>query len=254
VRKLSASLLFLLCAALNARADWIEKESVDETSAAPGLIHRHVVMESSATGDAATLELAVFSAKSCKLRLLDNRKGNNLEEAMTETPKCFAGVNGGYFDPNFAPLGLRIVDGKTINPLVRGRLLSGILLCTDQFTNIIRLNEFSRKWKTLAAVESGPFLVDAGRRVPGLEATRRARRTFAVVGRAEQIAVGFCSEVSLAELSEILTHGIGPLKVQRALNLDGGSSSGLWFKRADGSVFSIPEEKTVRDFVGVVAR
>jgi hypothetical protein len=43
-------------------------------------------------------------------------------------------------------------------------------------------------------------------------------------------------------------------KVQRALNLDGGSSSALWFKRKDGTVFSIREQKSVRDFVAVVPK
>ena len=51
--------------------------------------------------------------KSCKLRVVDNPDGaNNLADAMRRA-NCLAGVNGGYFDPNFAPLGLRIVDGKT---------------------------------------------------------------------------------------------------------------------------------------------
>jgi len=44
------------------------------------------------------------------------------------------------------------------------------------------------------------------------------------------------------------------LKIQRALNLDGGSSSAFWFARANGSAFSIREQKPVRDFVGVVPK
>jgi hypothetical protein len=44
------------------------------------------------------------------------------------------------------------------------------------------------------------------------------------------------------------------LKIQRALNLDGGSSSAFWFAREKGSAFSIREQKPVRDFVGVVAK
>ena len=55
---------------------------------------------------------------------------------------------------------------------------------------------------------------------------------------------------------EILRHapGIAPdLKVQRALNLDGGSSSAFWFAGERGA-FSIPEQKSVRDFVAVVPK
>ena len=39
-----------------------------------------------------------------------------------------------------------------------------------------------------------------------------------------------------------------------AMNLDGGSSTGFWFARENGSEFSIPEQKPVRDFVGIVAK
>ena len=44
------------------------------------------------------------------------------------------------------------------------------------------------------------------------------------------------------------------LKIQRALNLDGGSSTAFWFARENGTTFSIPEWKPVRDFVGVVPK
>jgi hypothetical protein len=67
--------------------------------------------------------------------------------------------------------------------------------------------------------------------------------------------LGFCSDVTLADLSNILTTALpADLKIQRALNLDGGSSSAFWFKRANGSAFSIGEEKVVRDFVAIVPR
>jgi hypothetical protein len=43
-------------------------------------------------------------------------------------------------------------------------------------------------------------------------------------------------------------------RINRALNLDGGSSSAFWFKRSNGSVFSISEMKNVRDFIGLVPK
>jgi hypothetical protein len=35
------------------------------------------------------------------------------------------------------------------------------------------------------------------------------------------------------------------------MNLDGGSSSAFWFARKNGGAFSISEQKSVRDFVGL---
>ena len=44
------------------------------------------------------------------------------------------------------------------------------------------------------------------------------------------------------------------VSVGGTLNLDGGSSSAFWFRRGSGAPFAIPEEKAVRDFVGIVAK
>ena len=84
---------------------------------------------------------------------------------------------------------------------------------------------------------------------------RSARRTFIAICGADRVLIGFCSPVTLAQLAKILAKpGLGPdLKVQRALNLDGGSSSAFWFAGERGA-FSISEQKTVRDFVGVVPK
>jgi hypothetical protein len=59
----------------------------------------------------------------------------------------------------------------------------------------------------------------------------------------------------LAQLGKILaTPEIAPdLKTQRALNLDGGSSSAFWFAGERGP-FSISEQKTVRNFVAAVPK
>jgi phosphodiester glycosidase len=254
VRRLSAALLFLIAAAA-ARADWNVVSTQTEPGAVSGSEHRHIVLENSDTGERATIELALFSSKSCTLRVLDNPDGEkSLSETMAQE-KCVAGMNGGYFNPDFAPIGLRIVDGKVLAPLVRARLLTGVLASSPRGTQIMRVAEFSRRSKLDAAVECGPFLVDLGVAVRGLDESRSARRTFAAVDRGDHVALGFCSDNSLAELGKILSSAsFGGFKVWRALNLDGGSSSAFWFKRKDGSVLSIPEQKTVRDFVGVVAK
>jgi uncharacterized protein YigE (DUF2233 family) len=184
--------------------------------------------------------------------VIDNAEGATLSEAMRRT-NCIAGINGGYFDPNFAPLGLRIIDGKVTSRLTRGRLMSGVL-ASDNPIHIFRVAEFSLRRKPNAAIECGPFLVDLAKPVRGLEAMRAARRTFAATGSGDRAALGICSDATLADLASILATSLGDFKIQRALNLDGGSSSAFWFRRDDGSAFSIPEEKTVRDFAGIVAR
>ena len=254
MRKLSRALFFLIVATA-ARAEWKTTSTRTELSGVAGLEHRHLTVEDSETSDRAIVDLAIFSAKSFALRLIDNPNGEQSLADAVEHEQCLAGLNGGYFDPEFAPIGLRISDGKVLAPLRRARLLTGILLSSPAGIRILRIREFSARSKIDAAVECGPMIVDLGERVRGLDNTRGARRTFAAVDRRDRAVLGLCSDVTLADLANILAGQFASdFKTQRALNLDGGSSSAFWFKRKDGSAFSISEQKTVRDFVGVVPR
>jgi len=247
--------LFLLTAAvaISAQAEW----KILSTESEPGLAgidHRHVVVEDTAAGQRVTVDVAVFSAKSTALRVIDNPDGQSLAEVM-KREKYACGVNGGYFDSDFKPIGLRVVDGATFSPLRRARLITGILLQSDRGIDVVRVSEFSHKQKIIAAIQSGPFLVEGNRRIRGLNDSQLARRTFAGIATNDRVLLGFCSDVSLSGLADILaTAPIGDSKIRRAMNLDGGSSSAFWFAREDGSAFSIAGRKPVRDFVAVVPK
>lgn len=247
MRKLSAALLFV--ALISARAEWRVENVRDEGAK---IVHRHVDLANGENGARAVVDLAIFSGKSARLRVIDNGPAkSDLRDVMPRT-NCSAGVNGGYFGTDFAPLGLRIIEGETTSPLGHGRLMSGVF-GSNSSIQILRTGEFMARRKMNVAVQCGPMLVDLARPVSGLEATRDARRTFAATSR-DRAAIGVCSDVTLADAARILAQALGDFKIQRALNLDGGSSTAFWFKRADGSAFSIGEVKTVRDFVGVAPK
>ena len=247
------ALLLLLASA--ARAEWAANATETERNAVTGAEHRRIGVAETETGEEAKLELALFSTKSATLRVIDNPASNDDLAAVMRRTRGVAGVNGGYFDPQDAPLGLLISDGKLIAPLRKARLLSGVVVVTKGRVELLRYAEYSSKKNVTAALQCGPFLVDGGRTVPGLNDTRSARRTFILTGGADRAAIGFCSSVTLAELGDILaTPGIVPdLKVQRALNLDGGSSSAFSFAGENGP-FSIRELKRVRNFVVLVPK
>jgi hypothetical protein len=253
--RLRSVLFFLLAVAANAQADWTILSSVSEPGRS-GVVHRHVVLENGARSERITVDLAIFSTKSCTLRVLQNRDGEDgLADVMIHE-KCLAGVNGGYFDEKFAPIGLRIANGEVIAPLKRARLITGMLVASTRGVQIVRAREFSERPGVTAAIQCGPFLVDRTKSVGGLNGTTAARRTLAATTTGNRALLGVCSRVSLAELSKILatTSFAEDLRIDRALNLDGGSSTGFWFAQENGSAFSIPERKPVRDFVGVVAK
>lgn len=252
-----ASLRFLLILFLAGpvHADWSVTASQAEGRDAAGVEHRRVMLAESETGERASVDLALFSTKSATVRVIDNPTGEDRLAAAMRREQCLAGVNGGYFDPADAPVGLVISGGKLIAPLRKARLLSGVMIASAGRVQILRAAEYSPKRKATEALQCGPFLVDRGQPVPGLNDTRFARRTFVLAGGPDRAAVGLCSGVTLAQLAKILaTQGIAPeLKVQRALNLDGGSSSAFWFAGERGP-FSVSEQKTVRNFVAVVPK
>lgn len=246
--------IFGLCAfAANALGEW---RVVSTRSESAGPVEHAVVEVENAAGGSATLHMAIFPSAAARLRVIDNASGDDDLATVMRKEKCLAGVNGGYFDPAFAPIGLRVIDGLTTQPLVRARLLTGVLASSrDRGVEILRIAEFSPKRKLDAAVECGPFLVEGGARIRTLNDTRPARRTFAAIARGGKAALGYCDDVTLAQLGEILCAKLVPnFVVTRALNLDGGSSSAFWCKRADGSALSISGYKSVRDFIAVVPR
>jgi hypothetical protein len=246
--------LLLLALAASAQTEWKVLSAESEPGRA-GIEHRHIVLENTAADQRANLDLAFFSAKSCTLQVIDNPDGQTLAAAL-KRENCACGVNGGYFDPNFEPIGLRIVNEQMIAPLRRARLITGVLMASPRGVQVVRSREFSRPQQIAAAIQCGPFLVDASQRVRGLNNSQRARRTFAATATHERALLGVSSVVSLADLAQILaTTPIDPdSKITRALNLDGGSSSAFWFLRQNGSAFSIPGQKPVRDFVAVVPK
>jgi len=248
------TVVLLFAVASVARADW-KVLSVESDPGRGGIEHRHVAVEETAAGRRVDVHFAIFSAKSCTLRVIDNPEGEKLGSVMTRE-NCLCSVNGGYFDADFKPIGLRIVNGQTIAPLRRARLITGVLLGSSRGIQIVRAREFSPRQKIAAAIQCGPFLVDASRPVRGLNDSALARRTFAATVSNDRALLGVCSGVSLADLANILatTTIIGESKIQRVINLDGGSSSAFWYVRENGIVFSIPEQKPVRDFVAIVSK
>jgi Phosphodiester glycosidase len=246
--------LSLLAIVASAQAEWKIASAESEPGRA-GVEHRHVVVEDAAASQRADLDVAIFPAQSCVLRVIDNSEGESLS-AMMKRERCTCGVNGGYFDTEFKPIGLRISQGRTFSPLRRARLITGILLQTSRGIDVIRVGEASHNKKIAAAIQAGPFLVEGSKRVHGLNDSQLARRTFAGIASNDRALLGVCSAVSLAELANILSTApvAADYKIRRAMNLDGGSSSAFWFAREDGSAFSIPGQKPVRDFVGVVPK
>jgi uncharacterized protein YigE (DUF2233 family) len=238
------------------RGDWEVTTSEKEVSPNELAEHWTTRVTDAAVGRQATLNLALFNSQLATLRVIDQSQPprQDLAAAITGT-RAVAGVNGGYFDPADAPIGLLISDGRLLSPLRKAKLLTGILFANANRVDVVRASHFSMKETPRAAVQCGPLLIDHAEPVAGLNDSRSARRTFAAVDGKGRAILGISSSVSLAQLSQILrlTNLADRFKVVRALNLDGGSSTAFWFAGNHGPA-SFPEQKTVRNFVIVVPR
>jgi uncharacterized protein YigE (DUF2233 family) len=198
------------------------------------------------------LEIARFDVGRYTLRVVDNRNGKRDLPMAMKASKCLVGVNGNYFHPDRSPLGLVIADGTVLHRQQQNSsLLTGIVAASPGRLDIFRVAEF--KGYPKQALQVGPFLVDHGQVVKGLEATREARRTAVLTDGKGLGALLVCDSLSLADFASLLaTPGLVPgLAVSRALNLDGGSSTMFW--SAKPSVY-VPGLATVGNYLGIMAR
>lgn len=211
----------------------------------------------------ATVHLVVFDPRQYTLRVVDSppQQEGNLRETM-EKLGALAGVNGGYFHPDHTPLGLVVSGGKVLHEQESAKLLSGLVVATAKDLRLMRPSEFRLGNATREALQTGPFLVDGGAPVAGLNDTKAARRTVAVALADGRWALVSLSPVTLAQAGAMLSGDAldwpGGTQATRALNLDGGSSTGFYLRPPEVSATARPlylaEFGRVRNFLALVPR
>lgn len=244
-------LFLLLSSAAQLCAGWTLRSRV--TQPAPnGLAFTE--SEIASEGANATLWMVAFQPRAHAFAVMDNPAGDFDLGSACERRGALAGVNGGYFHPDRTPLGLVVRQGATLHAQEKARLLSGIVSVSPGGVAIQRSGVFRLTPAVREALQAGPFLVEAGKRIGGLDNTREAARTVVFQDAAGRAGVLLCKSATLATMAEILaTPALFPDgKILRALNLDGGSSSALWV-RGDPPHYQ-REWKSVRNYLAIVPR
>ncbi len=243
-------------------SDWrIEDQSPAQNPNAP-LVHERKLVARPGMASPKKIELVWFHADRHTLRVIDNggeaRPRYSGLAAALRAHGCVAGCNGGFFHENREPSGLMIASDEASGRFGQGALLSGVILSSARGNPyLLRRAEYdAEKYRPTDLVQSGPFLVDGGTTVRGLSAEKPARRTFVLHDGDRWFALGLSDVLTLAELGEILARPeFSPARpVRRALNLDGGTSSGLYYDGGGQSSLSVEPFKTVRNFLGIVPR
>ncbi len=203
----------------------------------------------------AELNLIFFDSVKCSLKVQDQPRAGKIARGA-ESVKAIAACNGGYFTPEFEPLGLSISKGQRVGKIQKSSLLGGMLVVRKDRPSLIWRDEFTDSKDITDLIQAGPRLASGGKGITGLEAQRRRARTFLVTDNKGRWAMGTCKSVTLKEMSDLLvTPGvISEFTVARAINLDGGSSTALWWREANGTEHYEPEYNLVRNYLTVVPR
>ena len=246
-----AYLLFLALTAPLASAAWVLQESTPRPAPA-GLEFTERRVQGDTGG--ATLWVVTFDPKAHAFALMDNPEGKFDLGSASEKRGALAAVNGGYFHPDRTPLGLVIRQGVEIHPLEKAKLLSGLLTVTPTAIGIQRPAAFKSSPAVREALQAGPFLVEKGKAITGLEATRDAARTVVIQTANGHFGFLICKSTTLAGMADLLaTPSIFPEgKIVKAMNLDGGTSTALWVRGTPN--FYAHEWKSVRNYLAIVPR
>lgn len=141
-------------------------------------------------------------------------------------------INSNFFDEQRKPLGLIVERGITLQKIHRGGdTLTGILQKSRDSISIVSRDDFNPT-KVTEAIQAGPRLIVDSKIVSNVRELKvPTRRSGACVTKTKELILysitsGFFG-ATLSELQSLLTHkDIGCADV---LNLDGGSSSQLYF-------------------------
>ncbi len=253
-------LLFILAIAplLRLRAEeWAVLTREFESTLHPAVQHQRLQVRAPGDSLPTPVEILSFDDRAIRFKVIDNPTEPRLSLAQAMgAVGALAGVNGGYFHPDYRPVGLVIAEGETVARAEKAALLSGVVVVENGQVRILRYQEFNPTDRLESGIQAGPFLIDQGEPVAGLNADRRAKRTLIASDGAHRHALVVTGVLTLAQTAQLLK--AIPLgldwKPARALNLDGGSSTACWVGRPEGRAFSQPEWGHVRNFLAILPK
>lgn len=137
-------------------------------------------------------------------------------------PKTLLAINGGFFDRNFHPLGLRVSNQQQYNPL-KGISWWGIFYVQNQIPHVSNLRQYKHQKHVDFAVQSGPRLLINGH-IPTLKPGHDERSALGIDSTGHVIIlITQNAPMTTTALAEFMR--APPINAFQALNLDGGSSS-----------------------------
>ncbi len=162
-------------------------------------------------------------------------------------------INAGFFTPEKRAAGLIISDGKRYGQTYKG--FGGMFSMRGATPSLqwLARQPYVNDQRITQAVQSFPMLIVNGQIVPNLpDDGNRSRRSFIGVDRQGRVVLGVCQSAvwTMTDLAKYLANNPF-LGLVAALNLDGGTSTGLWVRGVSevtlvDSIDTVPEVITVQ--------
>ena len=223
-------LRFALICLLSACARPPERVPLAWQAALPGLEYAHVEVPAGTDAQPVAVHVVRLDPRKWSMRVVTPQQmGKPLgspADFRAVVPESVVAINGGFFDPQWKPLGLLVSAGQVLSPLRRVDHGIFAIAAGEPFMR------HARDWKDVQgldfAVECGPRLMVDGHPLTFKPGT--ARRSVIArdrKGRVLLIATG--GVMGLTELTAFLQRSPadGGPGVTDALNLDGGPSTML---------------------------
>lgn len=205
---------------------WWDVAADDQFARSPGFAPSHVRFERLG----ASFEATIFAIDPSRFAasVLDLASGKALADA---DPTATLTVNGGYFDAKFQPLGLYRIDGVERSPLLAKPPLSGVVAIDSHGRVDLLHRDDAAVASARSAFQAGPFVIDPGGKL-GINSNdgKAAERTVLAITDGDGLLVIVTTPVTLRDLAVCLSEWPNFFRmgrVERALNLDGGPSTGF---------------------------
>lgn len=137
-------------------------------------------------------------------------------------------INGGYFNEDYTPSGLLVVDGGRIGARHFDYNKSAVLAIRDGVMSIFTPKSTAELASYTYVVQSFPLLIDKGRNIASTIPQQKARRSAIGLDRAGNAyaIVSDTSDLTLHDFAEKIIANCPACT--EVLNLDGGPSTGLY--------------------------
>ena len=150
---------------------------------------------------------------------------------LAQAHNALVAINGGFFSPDFKPLGLRVKNGELLNPVKRTSWW-GIFYVARNRIRIVAQREYRQPKGLQFAIQGGPRLIVNGR-IPKLKAGLAQRTAIGYDKRGRVLLVATQNHaMSTTTLARFL-RDTPSIRCFQALNLDGGSSTQMYANISD---------------------